>query len=140
MSNLFKENWKKDFLLFMKCIFFIHLVSNVTWDICRLWWINLLPTSHPPSFHLLISDHCLPDRLTAHSHSEALAQPRSFPSPWTLLNDHRTISGGRFSTGKLLILFYFVATHVLKSREGFVFFFSFCNCIHTSYSSAHLVP
>ncbi|MED6244755.1 hypothetical protein ATANTOWER_023297 [Ataeniobius toweri] len=49
------------------------------------------PWNHPPSFHLLISDHCLPDRLAAYSLSETLAQPRSSPYAHTLLNDHTTV-------------------------------------------------
>lgn len=44
-----------------QCAVFMSLASNVTKAVCRLWWINLSPTSHPQGFHLLISDHCLSD-------------------------------------------------------------------------------
>lgn len=42
-------------------VLFSWVPSNVTTAVCRLWWINLSPTSHPQGFHLLISDHCLSD-------------------------------------------------------------------------------
>lgn len=31
-----------------QCAVFMSLASNVTKAVCRLWWINLSPTSHPP--------------------------------------------------------------------------------------------
>lgn len=61
----------------------MSLSSNVTWGVCRRWWINLSPTNRPQGFHLLISDHCLsawPPRCSfTHTHSPAALPPHAWP-------------------------------------------------------------
>lgn len=91
-----------------QCAVFTSLASNVTQAVCRLWWINLSPTSHPQGFHLLISDHCLsawtPHSFTLGGFRTALQLSLQKSPPHIPYSMTTTISGGRFAGERSLPL------------------------------------